>query len=189
MAARRRKTRVTTPSPLPDLERLHERHRGLTEAICRSYAEAAAVALARHHSSPSVVTVRHGETSTQRIVAWPSPDPKTIAAWANTDDTTRDAAYSMALASVESELEWVALQRADTRTGADYFVGPPESADLEDAYRLEVSGTDRGGEAEVKRRMKVKLQQTRDGTSDVPAIACVVGFEIRSIAIDSADDE
>ena len=60
----------------------------------------------------------------------------------NADDATRDGAYSLSLAAIESTLNLVAISRAETRSGADYYVGAPDAVNLEDAFRLQISGTD-----------------------------------------------
>ncbi len=174
---------------LPPLSSLHERHPGLTRPICESYAEAASVALSRHHVPPVEFEVAHEEAACLREVAWPQPDERTQRAWANIDDTTCSGAYSLALAALEAEVGWVAISRAETRTGADYYVGPPELEDLEEAFRLEVSGTDRGDTPQVNRRLKVKVAQALAGKSDRPAIACVVGYELRRISMVRAVEE
>jgi hypothetical protein len=68
-------------------------------------------------------------------------------------------------------------------TGADYYVAPTASGDLEGAYRLEVSGTNHGDASAVKTRLKEKVEQARAGDSNLPAIACVAGFRERVVAI------
>jgi len=47
---------------------------------------------------------------------------------------------------------------------------------------LEVSGT-RLDEAAVRQRLMEKVQQTRDGNSNLPAVAIVVGFKVRLILL------
>ena len=59
--------------------------------------------------------------------------------------------------------------------------------DLENCYRLEVSGTD-GDETEVNRRLHVKIKQALHGNSDLPALAAVVGFRVRMIVIATAEE-
>jgi hypothetical protein len=171
-------------APLPDLVALHERHRGLTPAICGNYAEAACVCLSRHHVPPSTdfeVSAQGGDGL--RALAWSGADERQKRAWNNADDATRDGAYALALAAVEVEHELLAVERADTRTGADYYLGGGGVADLEAAVRLEVSGVDRGDAGEVATRLRRKVKQAKDGKSDLPAMACVVGFKARRIAM------
>jgi hypothetical protein len=118
---------------------------------------------------------------------WARPDKRTKMAWANNDDATRDGAYALALAAVEIMRGLVAVRRAETRTGADYYLGISDAAldDLEASIRLEVSGTDEGGESVIKNRLKQKLQQASEGCSNLPAMASIVGF--RALRIISED--
>lgn len=111
-------------------------------------------------------------------------------AWANNIDTTESGAYGVCLAAVEVEEQLVAVRRAETLTGADWYVAPigTESDDLESCFRLEVSGLDAGGRAEVAARLRQKVEQTRRGASNLPAIASVVGFKEKSVAIQKVGD-
>jgi hypothetical protein len=72
----------------------------------------------------------------------------------------------------------VAVRRAETRTGTDYYLGSPEAPadDLEASFRLEVSGTDEGNDTVIQSRLRQKLDQAIAGASNLPAIATVVGF-------------
>lgn len=171
---------------LPTLANLHKRHRGLTPAVCASYAEAASVCLSRHHHPPRSLSLRAPNGDSAREVEWPPPSKRTQDAWANRDDATRDGAYGVSLAVVETELGWVAVSRAETRTGADYYVGPRGTRDLEGVRRLEVSGVDDGDEAIVSRRVAEKVRQAQDGKSSLPAIASVVGFKAAVVVIREA---
>jgi hypothetical protein len=78
--------------------------------------------------------------------------------------------------------------RAETLTGADYYVAAPGSdpTDLETSYRLEVSGTNSG---DVRQRLLQKQAQTRAGQSNLPAIAAVVGFKSATVAIAHVENE
>ena len=168
--------------PIQDME---ERHQGLTEAVATAYTEAAGVCLARHHRSPIDFDLdREGQRSTV-VVAWQQPDKRTTDAWANDNDATEAGACACALAAVELVDGMVAVRRAETRTGADYYIAPHGDAphDLEDCLRLEVSGVDTGPESTVKRRLKEKLSQAAAGYSNLPAMAGVVGFKARLVLL------
>ena len=174
---------------LPSLERLHERHPGLTPAVNHAYAEAAGVCLSRHHQPPIEVEIRQQPdgTATRHGLSWQPPGEREQVAWANVDDATRDGAYAVALAAVEVSLGLVAVARAETLTGADYYLGPPADSEgtdnLERAFRLEVSGVDRGSQATVHQRLGQKVDQARRGDSILPAYACVVGFQPGYVAL------
>lgn len=188
---RDKKSARVSSSELPELASLHERHLGLTKAVSEMMAEAASVALSRHHSPPVMFEVTHEEATTDRSVRWKPPSERTRLAHANTDDATEAGAYSVALAAVEVELGLYAVSRTDRRTGADYYVGAPDAdeLDLEEAYRLEVSGVDAGDAVAVNQRLREKLKQTKQGQVDVPALACVVGFSAKRIALEGAEED
>lgn len=174
--------------PLPDLRQLHERHPGLTPEVCSSFAQAAEVALSRHGEPPCEVVVRSKGAPRKRPLNWLTPDERARRAWANRDDTTRDGAYSVSLAAVETELGLVAVSRADIKTGADYFIAPAGAPDLEDADRLEVSGVNEGARAAVQARVRQKLEQAAAGQSDRRAVVSVVGFKERVVVLERLDD-
>jgi hypothetical protein len=112
-------------------------------------------------------------------------------AWANNIDATESGAYGVSLAAVEAERKLVAVRRAETLTGADWYVAPEGTTpdDLENCLRLEVSGVDSGGQSVVETRLKQKIEQARKGKSNLPAIASVVGFKERIVAIQTVSDE
>ena len=91
----------------------------------------------------------------------------------------------MSLAAVEALEGLVAVKRAHTLTGADYYIAPVGSNpdDLEDCVRLEVSGVSAGNKAVVESRLRSKLQQAAKGASNLPALAAVVGFKEQLIAL------
>jgi hypothetical protein len=166
---------------------LHERHPGLTQPLADSYTEAACVCWSRHHQPPVVVAVRDGNADHRRMVDFQVPDARMRRAHANETDATEAGAYGVSLATVEAVAGLVAVGRAETLTGADWYVAPEGSLvdDLENCVRLEVSGTSTGGSAEIIRRLHEKVAQAARGDSNLPAIASVVGFRALEIAISS----
>jgi hypothetical protein len=125
----------------------------------------------------------------EAIAEWEETTQRERHAWANTTDTTEAGAYGFALAVIELK-GLVAVRRAETRTGADYYISAPGSAtnDLEDCVRLEVSGVDRGDEKSIRLRLRQKIQQALFGASSLPAIAAVVGFRARIVALGHAEE-
>ena len=158
---------------------MEQRHAGLTKAIADSYAEAASVCLDRHHEPPTDVDIETRGSRTAATVGWHPPDAQTCGAWANETDATEAGAYACVLAAVELANGLVAIHRAETLTGADYYVARRghRPHDLEDLQRLEVSGVDRGSRGSLKRRLLTKLRQVAAGHSNLPALAGVVGFK------------
>jgi hypothetical protein len=165
------------------LHDLHARHPGVTPVISAYYFEATRVCLDRHHASPIGFVIERGHVSLHVTARWPLTDARTRGAWGNHIDTTETGAYCVALAAMETSDGLVAIRRAEQLTGADYYVArASESADdLEQHRRLEVSGVDRGGIAVLRARLRKKLVQIARGLSNLPAIACIVGFRARII--------
>ena len=173
------------------LESLHERHTGITASLAGTFYEAASVCLNRHHDSPINMDIVCDGVTRTRLVEFPKPDARVLNAWANDIDTTENGAYGVSLAAVEVEEQLIAVRRAETLTGADWYVAPvgTEPDDLENCFRLEVSGVDIGGRSVVDARLRQKIAQTRRGASNLPAIASVVGFKERAIVIQKVSDE
>jgi len=169
------------------IQDLDARHPGVTAGVALSFREAAEVCFARHHSPPTDLKVERGKEITA-TAEWQTPDARTKHAWANEIDTTEAGAYCVALAALELTDDLVAVRRAETHTGADYYVAKKgtSAGDLEDAFRLEVSGIDEGNQTSVKTRLRQKLDQTARGRSSLPAIAAVVAFSPPQVAIADA---
>lgn len=180
--------RIRTKEPLPSFQTLHERHIGLYEPLCRAYADAAGVCFSRHHQSPTDIKINKQIEICRREVRWEKPDNRTARSWANDDDATRDAAYSVSLAVIEAEFGLFAFTRAETKTGADYYIGSPNASDLEDAFRLEVSGTDYGNLSAIRSRLREKVEQLRRGNSSKPGIAAVIGFREKYASVEKVFD-
>lgn len=158
---------------------MDSRHPGLTRAIAAAYTEAAIVCLSRHHEPPKELSINRNQEESKASVDWRPPDERTLNAWANASDATRDGAYAMAIAAVELSDGLVAVRRAETLAGADYYLGRAQQDDFEATLRLEVSGTDGG---DIGQRLREKQAQARAGRSNLPAIAAVVGFKELQIA-------
>jgi hypothetical protein len=175
---------TVTETRLP-IHTLAARHPGLTGGVAAYYTEAARVCLDRHHRSPIGFEVDNSGAALAALVEWAATDERTRSAHANEIDATEAGACACVLAAVELAMQMVAIHRADTRTGADYYVAPVGSTaeDLERTLRLEVSGTDKGSPAVVAQRVKAKIEQAAKGASNLPALAGVVGFKSRLIML------
>jgi hypothetical protein len=154
--------------------------------MAEMFFEAASVCLSRHHSRPNQIKIETGSFgSCQAQVDWQPPDTRIRASYANTIDTTEWGAYGVSLAAIELQAGLVAVQRAETLSGADYYVAPigSDAGDLEDAFRLEVSGTDTGGNTVCRSRLQKKVEQTQNAEHETPAVASVVGFAERLVLV------
>lgn len=176
--------------PLLPLQDLSERHHAFTWSLANCYLEAARVCLDRHHSSPKDFRLSDDQVEAIARVEWESTDARTKGAWANLDDATRDGAYAVAIAAVELLRNKFAVRRAETRTGVDYYIAPADQdpADLENWLRLEVSGT-HSERSEVKRRLRIKAEQAKQGNSNLPAVAAVVGFRVGLVVLQTIQED
>ena len=178
---------MTAPN-LP-LDNMDERHSGLTSNVAGYYHDAARVCLDRHHSSPVEFALWNEKEESKTRLVWVPTDDKIRRAYANEIDTTEAGACACTMAAVELTKGLVAVHRAETKTGADYYIGPAgeEFEDLENCLRLEISGTDKGSLAVVKRTLQEKVDQTLRGSSNLPALAAVIGFQAQVIMIEAAE--
>jgi hypothetical protein len=173
------------------LEDLGERHPGVTKALGDAYAEAAAVCLSQHHRTPIEVMTQYKGIARGCELSWEEPTAAVSRAYSNELDATEQGAYAVSFAAVESLAGLVAVRRAETLTGADYYVAPlgSDPDDMESCLRMEVSGVGAGNETVVRARLRQKLRQTEKGRSNLPALAAVIGFRERLIAIAHMGDE
>jgi hypothetical protein len=167
-------------------ENLHPRH-PLDPHQLQGYANAAKVCLEAHHTTPVTFEATSNGATVAYELSWQPVDDMLRRSYNNADDAKRDGAYVIAFAAVEDLAGLVSIGRAETKTGADYYLAPRGSnpEDFERAVRLEVSGTD-GSPTQARARLRQKQQQTRDGTGEEPAIAAVVGFRSKLILVESA---
>jgi hypothetical protein len=135
--------------------------------------------------------VWYGEDGSTMLLEWDAPSEQCLAAWANTIDTTEAGAVGVVLTALEGCAGLVAVRRAETRTGADYYVGPPGTGrdDLERCLRLEISGVDLGPASAVYARIAQKMRQAMRGDSILPALVGVAGFRARLIVLEHVEDE
>jgi hypothetical protein len=171
--------------PTLPLRNMSERHPGLTLEVAAFYLQAAQVSLDRLHTSPTEFTLSENDEDQPTEVEWDATDVRIRSAWDNDTDRTEAGAYACSLAAVEIVKGLVAVSRAETRTGADYYVAPAGYGkhDLENCFRLEVSGIDQGDVGLIASRLRVKLKQTKNGRSNLPAIAAVTGFKAKVIML------
>jgi hypothetical protein len=112
-------------------------------------------------------------------------------AFANTTDTTEQGAYCCVIAGVELLRGRYAVRRAETGTGADYYVGTNGAGetDLESCLRLEVSGVAVGEHRDVGKRLLEKVRQAQQGNSSLPALAGVIGFSAKLLMLRDVPEE
>ncbi|MDP2982912.1 MAG: hypothetical protein Q8O92_06265 [Candidatus Latescibacter sp.] len=177
--------------PKLPIHNLSERHPGLTAELGESYTQAARVCLDRHHISPTEFDIFNKGSNQVAVAEWSICDDRIRNAFANEIDTTEAGAYACALAAVELSRGLVAIRRAETKTGADYYIAQIDHKieDLEECLRLEISGVDSGPESTINQRLREKIRQATAGSSNLPAVATVVGFKVRKVMIEDVEEK
>jgi hypothetical protein len=174
-----------------NLERMNERHRALLPSLAAAYEEAASICLSRHHNSPTTILLSDNGESSSAEVSWNHPTSRMLDAYANQIDTTEMGAYGCVIAGIELLRGLFAVRRAETGSGADYYIAPIGSGvdDLEDCVRLEISGLNNGDDKEVTKRLLQKVRQASEGNSSLPAVAGVFGFSARLLMIQDVTED
>jgi hypothetical protein len=177
------------PIPKLPLEEMSSRHPGLIPCLEETCKKSAAVILDKYYRSPEVFLLRDDKNEFDSLVEWEEPDARTKAALNNKDDSKCDGAYIISLAALELSRGMVAIGRTDILSGADYYVAPigSELDDLENAYKLEVSGTE-SDLSGFKTRLNDKVEQAKRGNCNLPALAAVVGYKIKQISIKTVEE-
>ena len=170
------------------IDELHLVHPGISPGVAAALAEAARVCLDRHHEPPVDVDIEDDQGVEMVSMTWTPTDERTKGAWANELDATRDGAYACTSAGLKQRTGLLTVQRAESESGADYFVAPAETADDRTTWiRLEVSGVNHGNRAVIARRLREKLGQLRKASASQRGIAGVVGFRERVIRLSALD--
>lgn len=178
---------IDNDPPLLPLQNMAERHQGLTRSVAENNLEAARICLDRHHLSPKEFTLEDDAVQSIARVEWEATDDRTKNAW-DKDDATEYGACAFAIAAIELSRELFAIRRMSKGTGADYYVAlrSQDLEDLENCFRLEVSGTS-SDKVEVKKRLSIKIDQTRRGNSNLPALVSIIGFKVQLILLHTVD--
>ena len=91
--------------------------------------------------------------------------------------TVESGAYCLAMMVIEKLTGLQVVKQSQKRTGFDYWLGDKQAYGLQELARLEVSGILRGNKAQVNRRLKEKVEQTKKSDNlSLPAYVVVVEF-------------
>lgn len=165
-----------------DLDDLAEGYPGITPERGASMAEAAVVCLERARHSSGVMMEVSGDYAKTCEVVWSElGDPEQSArTWADPQEATEHGASAVAAVLVPELTGLVIVERSWKGTGFDYWLGLDENEldnFLEGLARLEVSGIESGGPAEIRKRVRRKEKQTqRSDATKLPAYVTVVEF-------------
>ncbi|MDS3862407.1 hypothetical protein RIF25_16545 [Thermosynechococcaceae cyanobacterium BACA0444] len=174
--------------PLLPLHNLSKRHHALPAPVAEYLFQAARVCFDRHHVSPKEFTLEDDKVESIARVEWERTDDREKGAWDN-DDATEAGACAVAIAAIELTRSLFAIRRMSKGSGADYYLAlrSQDLEDLENCFRLEVSGT-HSDKSEVTKRLRIKIEQTRRGDSNLPALAAIVGFKVQLILLHTVDE-
>ncbi|UII78612.1 hypothetical protein [Flagellimonas sp. CMM7] len=97
--------------------------------------------------------------------------------WEDMQEATEEGACGVALVQVAKESKYQVIERSRKGTGIDYWLGDNDSFLFQRKARLEVSGSLNGDEGELNKRLKIKIEQTKQSDSTkLPVIIVIVGF-------------
>lgn len=168
------------PLPLIDLSDLFEtQFEGLTPAMGRNLAEAAAFCLATSGFPPGIhLTVTGVEQSNYRVTWSELPDNVSVAR-GDLKEATEDGASGIAILLARVHLGYEVVFRSHQGTGFDYLMQKIGSDADAIPARLEVSGIMKGNRSEIQRRIVEKSQQVKRHElphDERPAFVIVVEF-------------
>jgi hypothetical protein len=142
-----------------------------------SLAEAASVCLkANTHRSPVSLTVR-GDYKRSASLTFLEVTDQMHRTHGDPEVATERGACAIAILLVCALSGYTVVHRSYKGTGVDYFLGHRNDFLFQKTARLEVSGIGNGSETDIRRRKKVKLEQTqRSDASQIPAMVVIVEF-------------
>ena len=142
-----------------------------------SLAEAASVCLeANAHCSPVALAVR-GDYQRSASLSFLEVTDQMRRTHGDAEVATERGACAIAILLACRLSEYTVVHRSYKGTGVDYFLGDRNDFLFQQKARLEVSGIDKGSEADIRRRKKIKLEQTRRSDAlQIPAIVVIIEF-------------
>jgi hypothetical protein len=142
-----------------------------------SLAEAASVCLkANAHRSPVALAVR-GDYQRSASLIFLEVTDQMDRTHGDPEVATERGACAIAILLICALSEYTVVHRSYKSTGIDYFLGHRDDFLFQHKARLEVSGIGNGSETDIRRRKKIKLEQTRrSDASELPAIVVIVEF-------------
>jgi hypothetical protein len=158
------------------LSSLAEGALGVTPAFGLFMAEAAAVCFdERGHRSPVSLQIE-GDLSAVFDVHLLEVTRQMKNAHHDKEEATEYGACAIAALVLRDLVGLTILRRSKKGTGFDYWLAPEDSPLFRNASRLEVSGIRRGGEREIRARVRAKERQIAQSSLSLPVYLAVVEF-------------
>ena len=149
----------------------------LSPVRCADFAEAAAVCLDHHGHPKEVVLAVEGDWEEKFTLSLPDVDQQMRDSRKDMEYTVESGAYCLAMMVIEKLTGLQVVKQSQKRTGFDYWLGDKQAYGLQELARLEVSGILRGNKAQVNRRLKEKVEQTKKSDNlSLPAYVVVMEF-------------
>lgn len=168
-----------------DETEIFKRHPGMSQGVALAAVEAASVALARRHLSPTNIDVDDARRVCKFDLGWPGPSPRDLRAWRDDARATEWGAEAVAILCVDACRGMVVVERAMRGSRVDYYVGGPDDG-LERAAALEIGGTQSDGVAGL---LEEKRRQAAQNPDRLPALAVAVRFHDPRVMIADARRE
>ncbi len=159
-----------------DLLRLTRGYDGLTEAMGRVLADAAALCLTECGHTSGVQHTVTGALKARCLLHFPAVTPQIANTFADPDEATEWGACGIAIAVVAEMTEYTVVKRSVKGTGFDYWLGIENEPLFQRAARLEVSGIRHGDSSKLRARVKEKVEQTKRSDGTYPAFVVVTEF-------------
>lgn len=153
------------------------KHHNLTPAMGVNLSHAAAICIAyRGHDIETNATGK-GSYLRNYILRRCHVTDEIMRTWNDLQEATEEGACGVALVQVANESKYEVIERSRKGTGIDYWLGDKNSFLFQRKARLEVSGSLTGDEDELNKRLKIKIEQTKQSDQTrLPAIIVIVGF-------------
>lgn len=128
---------------------------------CADFSEAAAVCLDFHEHQPDLQLIVRGDLESEFKLTWEEATQRMKNSRQDMVATVESGAYCLAMLVIEKLTGLQVIRQSQRRTGFDYWLGDSENVGLQGLARLEVSGILSGNDAQIKKRLKEKVQQTK----------------------------
>ncbi|SRR5258707_9330914 len=164
-----------------NLEEITKGFPGLTPAQGSTILEACIVTLYRMGHKPGTKLHIRGERTGEIILSWKKKVTSQIQrAWKDQEEATEMAAIGISILLALAFTDYTVVERSIKTTGFDYWLGVQEagSSDIfKKMARLEISGIFNGDDGVLDRRVKLKIDQTKQSDATrLPAFVFVIEF-------------
>ncbi len=162
-----------------DLHALDAGMPGITPAFGQYLRQAATVCLEERSHQPGVEMPVEGAYVQRYIVSWSGATMQERRCLGDPEVATEHGAYGIAALLAVSLTGMTVIERSRKGTGFDFWLGPKKARGglFQKRTRLEISGVRDGDNGEIKSRVRLKLDQTKQSDHlRLPAYVVVVEF-------------